>query len=421
MPRLSARHEATGTPARRRSPFGPTAPSVTAALGYGLACLVWVAAGDALPGGRWLAVHLFTLGVLTNLVLTFSEHFGRTLTRQPDRQVRWPPVALNLGVLAVLVGLPTGAVWLVGLGATVATAVVLVAGARLRRMRGAAVGARFVWVVRMYERAHGAFVHGAVLGLLLGSGLLPGSWYLAGRTAHLHVNVLGWAGSTLLATLVFFGPTVVRTRIVTGADDRAARAQRHGATGLTIGVLLLLASGVGGVPGTALRVTGAAGLAVYAWAATVTCSDVVEAARRAKPSPTRWPLVAGCSWLPVAVWTDVVVVATGSWRWLDAVGLAVLVGVLAQVVLVVLAHLAPMLRVPQAAGRHDLRARLAVAGGARTVAYNVGVAGMVLAAVVRGDLGAVLARGGWSLVLLATAALGTAALAPVRVSDTEAG
>lgn len=40
----------------------------------------------------------------TNLVLVFSEHFGRTLTRQPDQRIRWQPAVTNAGVLAVLLG-----------------------------------------------------------------------------------------------------------------------------------------------------------------------------------------------------------------------------------------------------------------------------------------------------------------------------
>lgn len=144
------------------------------ALVYAAATLGWVAAGTRLPAGRWPAVHLFTLGVLTNLVLAFSDHFGRALTRTPGTLTRWQPVVLNIGVLAVLAGLPTGATWAVGLGAVVTTGVVTASYLRLRRMRTRAVGARFGWIVRVYERAHGAFVHGAVLGALMGLGLLPG-------------------------------------------------------------------------------------------------------------------------------------------------------------------------------------------------------------------------------------------------------
>jgi hypothetical protein len=50
---------------RGRSPFGPAAPSIAAAIVYAAAVGVWLAFGAGLPGGRWFAVHLFTLGVTT--------------------------------------------------------------------------------------------------------------------------------------------------------------------------------------------------------------------------------------------------------------------------------------------------------------------------------------------------------------------
>jgi hypothetical protein len=389
-------------------------PSVVAALAHGVAVLVWVVAGDLLPGGRWLAVHLFTLGVLTNLVLAFTEHFGRTLTHQPAHAVRWQPVVTNAGVLTVLVGVVAGASWAVGLGGTVVTAVVLVSWWRLRTMRRAALGARFAWIVRSYERAHGAFIHGAVLGVLLGLGLLPGAWYLPARTAHLHVNVLGWGGLTLLSTLVFFGPTIVRTRIVDGADDRAARVLRHGATGLTVGVVLLLLTGVGGGAAVVLRVAAAAGLGTFAWAVTVTCWDVGAAAVGAKPTAVRWPVVAVAAWFPVAVWADVAVVATGTWRYLDAVGLSMFLGVLAQVVVAVLGYLAPMLRVGGSSGRARIRARLEHLARTRAVAFNLGVVAALVGALVGGTTGSVLATAGWVLVVASLAETAVAGLWPVR-------
>ncbi|MEX0705927.1 MAG: hypothetical protein WD041_04855, partial [Nitriliruptoraceae bacterium] len=66
----------------QRSPVAGETPSIAVAVVYAMATLVWLAFGDVLPGGRWLAVHLFTLGVLTNLVLTFSGHFARAITQQ---------------------------------------------------------------------------------------------------------------------------------------------------------------------------------------------------------------------------------------------------------------------------------------------------------------------------------------------------
>lgn len=400
-----------------RSPFGATAPSIVAALAYAVVAAVWVVAGQDWAPGRWMPVHLFTLGVLTNLVLVFSEHFGRTLTRTLDEDTRWQVAAANLGIVVLLVGLPLGNPWLVAAGATVTTAVVFVSYWRLRRMRRQAVGARFGWIVRMYERAHGAFVHGAILGALMGVGVFSGPWYGSARIAHLHVNVLGWGGLTLLATLVFFGPTITRTRILKGADERAARALRHGATALTVAVLLLLATGVGGTAATVLRLLAAAAMAVLAWATAMACIPVLRAAHRARPSATRWPVIALAAWFPALVVADVLVLATGRLQFLDALGLGMLLGVLAQAMATVLTYLAPMLRSRTFAGRDLVIARFERGANVRTVAFNAGVAAIVLAAAVGGTwegAGALLARGGWLLVIAGLAHLLLNGLRPVR-------
>lgn len=131
-----------------RSPFHATAPSIVTAIAFAVAALALVLLPGSIPATRWLPVHLFTLGVLTNLVLVFTEHFGRTLTRSPGVRTRWRPAVANVGIVLVLVGLPTEARWTVALGATVLTGVVLHSYVRLRRMRKDAVGARFGWVVR---------------------------------------------------------------------------------------------------------------------------------------------------------------------------------------------------------------------------------------------------------------------------------
>lgn len=364
---------------RGASPFGSAAPSILAALVYAGALVVWLVAGDALPGGRPFAVHLFTLGVLTNLVLTFSEHFARTVTRTAGERSWWWPIVTNLGILAVLVGLPTR--WLPALagGATLLIAVVFLAYVRLRRMRKAAIGARFAWIVRIYERAHGAFIHGAVFGALIGVGLVSGSWFGATRTAHLHAMVLGWGGLTLLATLVFFGPTMARTRIEPGADDRSARLLRHGATGLSVAILLLFLAGIGGTWGQVLNVVAAGGLTVYAAVATLVCLPVARAVRSAKLTAAR-PLVLGvCLWFPVVVWADVVVVLGSAWRWLDMLGVIALTGVLAQAILATLVYLAPMLRGRTTDARDTIRVRLEAGSRTRAVAVSLGVVLVALA------------------------------------------
>ena len=53
---------------------------------------------------EWLAVHLFTLGVVTNLILALSDHFARTLTRQPGDAPIAELIAANVGAVAVFIG-----------------------------------------------------------------------------------------------------------------------------------------------------------------------------------------------------------------------------------------------------------------------------------------------------------------------------
>lgn len=321
------------------TPFADVRASLTVAATAGIAGLAWVVVAG---GGRWLGVHFFTLGVLTPLVVGFSAHFAATLTRaEQSPTVRPAPTAA--GIAAVVVGLPTGSSWLLATGGVVLTVVVFDNYRQIRRLRRCAVGARFGWIVRVYERAHGAFVHGAALGVLMGIGVLPAAWYLSARQAHLHINVLGWGGLTLLATLVFFGPTLVRARIPEGAEDRAAMAIRHGATGLTVATIAILLTGLGGTAGLVLRVLASVGLAVLARAVAVVCLPVARVAGTARRG-AQWGLVIGSgAWFVIAAWADVAVVATGQWQWLTPLGVAALVGVLGQAVMAAVSHVGPLL------------------------------------------------------------------------------
>jgi len=360
---------------------------------------LYLAAGELLPGDRWVAVHLFTLGVVTNVILVFSEHFGRTLTRTAGERATWWPIPINVGIVAVLIGVVADLIVVLAVGATTVTVSVFAAYLRLRRMRRAAVGARFSWIVRMYELAHGAFILGAIVGALLGTGLVRGRWYGPALFAHLHANILGWAGLTLLATLVFFGPTMARTRIEEGADARAARALRIGAAGLTAAVVLLLLAGAGGVAGLAARVGAGLALGVFAWSVTMVCTPVMRAVWRGRDTASRPAIVALCVWFIAVVWLDVVVVSTGTWRWLDALGVIALAGVLTQAILATLLYLAPMLRGQDSDERAEITVRLERGRLTRTLGFNLGVLAVVVGVAWR-TAGTALVVGGWAALLI---------------------
>lgn len=397
MTKTDSPSASTGAP-----PFAHLRPVAVAVIAGVVTAFVWLAAGGSLPGGRWFAIHVFTLVVLSNAIVAFSYHFARTVLHAPARGgERGRFLLLNVGAVMLLVGLPQHWRVVVGVGATLMIGAVFWLYLDLRRMRKAALAPRFAFVVRAYERASSAFLHGAFLGLLMGIAAVGGAWYGALRLAHLHVNILGWGGLTLLATVVFFGPTLMRARIEDGSEATAARALRHGATGLTVAVFALLLLGFTGAVATGGRIIAAVGLAVYAAAATVICATVVRTARRARPSVHARLITAACIWFPIAAWGDVVAVAGGWWRYLDTVGLILVAGVLLQAIVAALGYFAPMLRGSDPASRTVVRDRLETLGRTRPVALNLGVALIAVTTMIgtsAGTAGAVGIRLGWSLV-----------------------
>jgi len=394
----------TSHPPVNSGPFaGVRLPARLAVTGM-LAAGVWTVFGPWLPGGRWVAVHLFTLGVLTPAVVGFTAHFTGSLLM--TRGEAKPPIALlAAGIVGTLAGVGSTTPWLSGTAATVLTAAVIVNYVRIRRARKATLQPRWVWMARRWERAHGAFVHGAILGVLMAVGWLPGTWYGTARLAHLHVNLLGWGGITLLATACMFGPMALRTRMQETAPAVTARWTSRSATGLTIGVLALLATAVGGDVGTALRFLAAAGLAVYAVGATVVATILVRT--RATAPGRHWngdAIVLAIVVLAVASWLDVIVVASAAWRYLDALGVLVIAGTLLLAIVGALGTVAPWTFGGAREGRDQVRESLQGLGYVRLTMVAGGTMLAATGAAVRSLPGQVMVlRTGWALIILAVA------------------
>ena len=388
------------------SPFAATGPSVVVAVGYAVACLVWLVAGDRLPGGRWIVVHIFTLGVLTVLIWSFSQHFAArfTSTAPPTHGRRTQAlltVALAIAIASMLTGRAIEAHLPLVLGSAAIMAIVGVNLVGLRRLRRRAVGTRFTWVVRQYELAHVAFLAAAALGGALGAGWIPGQLFTAARNAHMHLNVLGWAGLTVMATLSGFGPALLRVQIEPGDDKRAGTAVSLAGFGLAVATVGFLVTSIGDGAGPP-RVLAAGGLLVYGCAVAVVSRPLLRAARRTDRSPLRWAVAASLTWFLVAIATDVVVVATGANGGWAALGVMLLVGFLAQLVLTVLLYVAPMLRGRSFAARDRVIARVERLARIRTASLNLGVALVVVElALATGaiEAGVPLATVGWALVV----------------------
>ncbi len=405
----------------RRSPFTPTVPAIVSAVLFGVAALVWLLAGRWLPGGRWVVIHLFTLGVLTTLITAFTRHFATTFTGQGVHTDRRRPVlaalVLDASVVALLVGRLIDGRVLLALGTVGLLGVIGTNLLALRRARRGARTDRFVWIVRRYEDAHLAFLAGAVAGTTVGIGLVGGGWWAGVRDAHVHLNVLGWAGLTVLATVVVFGPAILRARMTPRAAEHAARALRTAALALLVAVTaLIVAAGGAGVVSSAGRGVAVVALTTYGIAVVVVMRAVLRSATASPRSPVRWPVTAVALWFPVGVAIDVVAVATDQRRAFDLVGVVVFVGVLAQLILAVLLHLAPQLRAGDRDRREAITSLTERGAVPRTIVLNVGVL-LVAVAIGAGMVSevstVVITRVGWATVAMAVLAHLVPVVAPV--------
>ncbi len=407
-----------------RSPFAETVPAVIAAVVFAVACLVWLVAGERLPGGRWIVVHIFTLGVLTTSIWGFSLHLAARFTgtgaHAPSLRTRAAlALVLSASIIAMLTGRAGGSHLPLVLGSVGIMAIVAVNLVQLRRLRRAATNERFGWVATQYEHAHLAFLVAAGLGGAMGAGWIPGSIFTAVRTAHIHLNVLGWAGLTVLATLTVFGPAMLRVRIEPGAEKRASTAVNLAGLGLAIaaGGFLITSIGEGAGPP---RVMAAAGLGLYAYGVVVVASPLLLAVRRSDRSPLRWGVGASLAWFLLAIVVDLVLVVSGVGGWPLALTSILLVGVLAQLVLTVLLFVAPMLRGRTFGARDRVLRRVERLARTRSGALNLGVvtvAGTQLLDLLGRDAGTLVPTAGWLLVIVAVLAHLAVVVWPTRRGD----
>ncbi len=246
-----------------------------------------------MPAPRWLMLHLLLLGAVSHAIHVWSSYFTETLLHSaPSEQAarnRIRRLGLhNLGALAVITGALLDEVVVVGVGAaSVAVAAGWHMAALLRQLRST-LGSRFAGVVRYYVAASSLLPVGALLGVLLATGL-SGAWHDRVLYAHVTLNVLGWVGLTVLGTLLTLWPTMLRTRIAGSAERLAGRA-------LPILVVAVLAASGGALAGSTYAV--AAGVATYLVGIGVLAVPFVDAARRKPPTTfAPWSVLAGMVWL----------------------------------------------------------------------------------------------------------------------------
>lgn len=182
----------------------------------------WVVARLIAGGGSWWGpLHVFLVGAVLLAISGAAPLFSITWaasTPPGPRLVaaqRWT-TAIGAGTVVVGVSETWDAVTivgasLVGLG-LVLLGVLLVGVFRRSLLR------RFGLSGRFYLLALGCGVVGVVLGAVLGVGGGLGLDYLDARTAHMHLNLVGLVGFTIVGTLPTLLPTTARHRMVSGRE-----------------------------------------------------------------------------------------------------------------------------------------------------------------------------------------------------------
>ncbi|QEU12483.1 multicopper oxidase domain-containing protein [Dermabacter vaginalis] len=250
-----------------------------------IALVIAVAAHPLIPQFRWLLVHMVTLGLVTTSIMVWGQHFTEALLKtrlgeetRPKQVARiW---ALTASIVIAMAGMLANLPLLTVLGAIGVSAMILWYAFALGAQLKAALAPRFAFVVRAYLIAACLLPFGAALGAILA--FSPGEpWQGRLLLAHQVVNILGFVGVTVSATLLTLWPTVLRTKLDTTKATRASRFLIVMVIGTLIAMLGALVDNV---------LVGLAGLTLYILGQVVIGLLLVALARQSSRQVRHEPL-----------------------------------------------------------------------------------------------------------------------------------
>lgn len=293
MPPISAPQRPSTSTARKGRSWHRTAGKPV--RWWLVALVIVIAAHRWIPDTRWLMVHMVTLGLITTSIMVWSQHFTEALLHhklpdsdRPRQIVRI--YGVTAGTALLIVGMLAGWWWLTVIAATVIGVMLTWHGLALLAQLRTALPARFGLTVRWYATAAFFLPMGAVFGAILARDL-SATWHSRLLLAHQAVNVLGFVGLTVCATLLTLWPTILRTRM----RDDAVRLSRIALPLMAAGSLL---AAVFALLGTA-PLTAAALLLYAAGAATVGWLMLRTGMQRRPEGYMGWSVASGIAWLVV--------------------------------------------------------------------------------------------------------------------------
>lgn len=290
----------------------------------------------------WILIHVILLGGVTNAIVIWARHFTLTLLFLPDRHNHRDEsirlFLLNLGIVGILIHEFIDIEALMWFSvALILAAIVWVISAFVTSLRKA-LPARFTMTVYAYLIATVFLFSGVLLGVVMGDLDLSDDLKARLILSHVALNVLGWIGITIMATLVTLGPTMLRTQMVPGAEVKASKSVAP----LSLGVVLT-AFGFG----LELRWLAIAGLVSYLYGIWLSIAPLIENLRAKKPTSfATWSTTLGTLWLMVVL-TEFIAM---TWNAVNAEALAsgaeallpgVIFGGVVQILLGALSYLIP--------------------------------------------------------------------------------
>lgn len=324
-----------------------------------------------LDDGRWLMVHLFTLGAATNSILVWSRHFTERLLKidvpEEARRIQLARIhLLNGGIVVTIVG-KLGDWWPVTTaGATIVGLAVAWHAVSLGRDLVAGRDRPFAIAVAHYVASACLLPVGAAFGALLASPV-GDSLHDGLLLAHEAVNLIGFLGLAASGTLITMFPALWRTRM---------SPLSHPAASLAVQLAGITVTAVGGLVSWPWAASAGLALVALGWiiAAVPWAHNVIAVAKdpRDRLSYPALSVAAAVAWL-IGTLIVAAVQASGDAFVMSSLTLPLIMGFAAQLLIGVMSWLLPS---TIGGGARALGAGLAEmdrAGAFRWTIINVGL------------------------------------------------
>lgn len=292
-----------------------------------------------IPETRWLMVHMVTLGLITTSIMVWSQHFTEALLHHRLADSQRPRQILRIygvtaGTALLMVGMLADWWWLTLVSATIIGGLLTWHGLSLLAQWRSALPARFGMTVQWYAVAAFCLPVGAIFGAVLALDLAD-PWHSRLLLSHQAVNILGFVGLTVCATLLTLWPTMVRTRM----EDTATSLSRVALPAMAAGSLLTAGGALGGwVPVVML------GLFAYAVGVGLVALTMIRTGLRKLPEGYMgWSVASGIAWLFLTVVLALVLVTIHGVQTnvLEALTIPFVAGFLLQTLLGAMSYLLP--------------------------------------------------------------------------------